>query len=195
MKLPRLVLCVCLPLWAAIIVACKNDPPTKFAAPTGTTSGTVDSDGWVELSPGTPVTLGAASISIREAWFPITGDPEGQIEFKVGVSNTSDTKLLSYSPWSADRFSPMASLKDEHGNSYKRFVKTLPTVDIHPKASRSEDLTFTKPVAAAKWLLLELPGQNVGEDAGAVRIKMSIEKWTKSNATDDPGPKGKGKKK
>src|SRR5438105_398455 len=59
-----------------------------------------DKDGWAVLTPGQAVKLEQVSITIDRVWYPITSAPEGEIEFEIGVKNASDTKVLTFTPWS-----------------------------------------------------------------------------------------------
>ncbi len=150
----------------------KNSEP---AAPISieSTPRKADDSGWTRYRIGETITIGRVAITIREMSFPITGDPEGQIQFDIIVANKSDTKLLPFRPWSnASRlFNP--SLKDEHGNTYKLFVRNLDSTDVHPGKSVIEELRFTKPVSAARTGYLTLPADGCGLESD-LKIKFSL---------------------
>ena len=98
-----------------------------------------------------------------------------QLRIIVSIENTSKDKIESYSPWSklsltADKI--RATVKDEHGNTYKLTLQTMigmvpigqldEVTRIDPGRKIEDVLVFERPLDSAKEFTLELPGGNIG---------------------------------
>ena len=113
------------------------------------------------------------------------GDTESSddlLAITVGVSNLSAGKKIDFATWRGERMSfdmAYASLTDDNENAYKRInfgatTKIVGGVDnesIYPGQAITDVLVFEKPVAAAKWLHLELPAKNFN-GVGVLRIEI-----------------------
>ncbi len=107
----------------------------------------------------------------------------------VGIKNTTAEKKIDYETWGATPIydhSP-ATLSDEHGNSYKRITfgigsdvvgRVERSESIYPGKTLTDVLVFEVPIAAAKSVRLELPGENIGV-AGRLRFEIPASAWKK----------------
>lgn len=110
---------------------------------------------------------------------------EDYLALKVTIRNTTTTKKIDYSSWTADRYSfgdRSAKLSDEHGNRYKRITLSLgdtvegqtSSASIRPGDNITDLLLFEEPIDAAKKLRLELPASAFGGE-GYLRIEIPRE--------------------
>ena len=118
----------------------------------------------------------------------------------VSIANLSADKKLTYESWTGRDFAitkDYASLKDEHGNVYKRInfgVSSRPKggVDrsdsIYPEKTLSDVLVFEPPVKTAKHLTLNLPCKNFGA-VGEINFHIPTEAPARRPANPPPEPK------
>jgi O-acetyl-ADP-ribose deacetylase (regulator of RNase III) len=113
------------------------------------------------------------------------GDQESSddlLAITVEVSNLSAGKKIDFATWRGEHMSfdrTYASLTDDNENTYKRIdfgatTKIVGGVDnesIYPGQAITDVLVFEKPVAAAKWLHLELPAKNFNGE-GVLRFEI-----------------------
>lgn len=108
-----------------------------------------------------------------------TGEND-QLIVIVQVLNTSDTKKVNYTTFMGSDFSfgaGVASLKDEHLNTYKRItygiddrrvVGRTTQASIHPHQSVTDTLIFEIPIEQANAFVLELPGTSIEAEGTAL---------------------------
>ena len=102
------------------------------------------------------------------------------------ITNVSQTKKVDYRTWGAKSLSmrrDFAKVRDEYDNFYKRLdfgFGNKPTgrteqASIRPGESMTDVLIFERPVDAARFLHLELPGANFGGE-GMIRFEIPLTK-------------------
>lgn len=100
----------------------------------------------------------------------------------IEITNTSDVKKCEYRTWSGAEISfdrDYGSLRDEHGNIYKRInfgifdrpEGQIVQESIYPGKSIKDILIFEVPIEKAKEIRLELPAKNIGGE-GFFRIAI-----------------------
>jgi len=107
---------------------------------------------------------------------------ESYLKVVLEVSNLSQNKKVDFTTWMGRDFSlahDYASIRDEHGNVYKRIDFGLGTRaqgqfeqgSIYPAKSVADVLVFQPPVSDAEHLYLELPAGNFGGE-GLLRFQI-----------------------
>lgn len=109
---------------------------------------------------------------------------ERMLTITVQISNLSSTRKIDYRTWGSDSTRIIqegcATLKDEHGNKYKRItfglfrlpVGRTESETIYPGKSVTDILIFEEPVDKAKHLTVTLPLENVG-GAGFADLELN----------------------
>ena len=113
------------------------------------------------------------------------GDQTGQstdvlCQISLRITNRASASKIDYVGWQGNSFSSNAKLTDDVGNRYKginfgfgtEVVGQVKSESIYPGKSLEDILVFEAPVDAAKYLNLELPGGNVGEEEIRFRLRM-----------------------
>lgn len=115
----------------------------------------------------------------------IQGENETLI-IRLRIENASTASKLEYRTWRGGLWSlgrDIASINDDHGNTYKRIdfgISTFPaeavesSESVYPGADISDTLVFEPPVASARNLYMELPGENIGEE-GLIRFRVDVD--------------------
>jgi hypothetical protein len=176
-----------------------TSPPTiasTTSARADTTAAAVSTTPIVETGPvglGKPLTVGHMRVTIRKATIgkvplkaidgSIEYSPEVRLMLSVRIENTSDKRPSNYSTWGPDldAAKTFAKLKDDAGNELTRIkfgfgnnVKDRTVLDtINPGKAINDLLVFETPPANAKYLDLELPGNNCGV-RGEFRYRIEI---------------------
>jgi hypothetical protein len=124
-------------------------------------------------------------VPLRDILKKDTSSADELLKVMVEITNTSGTKKIDYRTWSGAAISlerDYATLKDDHGNSYKRITFSLGTYpvaavergeSIYPNQSLRDVLVFELPTDRATHLNLELPSRNFGGD-GMVRFRLPV---------------------
>jgi hypothetical protein len=108
-----------------------------------------------------------------------------QLAARIQVSNRSHTKKVDYQRWE-NTFRSFASLRDDRGNNYKvidfgfglKVVGAAREDSIHPGGSVDDVLVFEAPIDIARFLVLELDAERVGE-TGKFLFKIPSSAWKK----------------
>jgi hypothetical protein len=105
---------------------------------------------------------------------------------KLRITNTSETKLDNYHPWSGRDFSltnDRASIVDEFGNRY--FNIHSPSIGtsgvdgqlrritrLDPGASIDDLIAFDRPIEKSNEFTFDLPGENIGNRGSRIVYKL-----------------------
>jgi hypothetical protein len=118
-----------------------------------------------------PVVGYTAYVPLTEARGGTSRSEKKYLLIAVAVHNLSDTRKIDYTSWAGrPGAESMATLHDEHGNTYRavhfgeeaKVAHQLEAASIYPGRKIADWLVFEPPVKKAKRLLLSLPGKNVG---------------------------------
>ena len=149
------------------------------------------------------VTLGGVTVSVsRIGLYPNfwreTGerteltDNAKMLNIDVTVSTADGTKKVNYQTWRAvagvqavDKFGNKYELsREKSGQTFTGAIRKAVVSKGEPATDR---LIFEKPIAAAEWVDIDLPGEAVGVKGEVFRFRVTREAWTPAQ------PKGKKK--
>jgi hypothetical protein len=110
---------------------------------------------------------------------------EAYLIISIRLLNSNPTRKVDYKTWAGASVSfqrDYATVEDDLGNSYKRissgaFHKPVGRVEsesLYPGKPVDDVLIFEEPLAAAKYLDLEMPAENIGS-GGFIRIRIPAE--------------------
>ena len=122
------------------------------------------------------------SVALKDMFGDAKKSQDELLTLTIMISNLSAGKKIDFSTWRGQSFSfgqDFASLSDDNENVYKRINFGLSSVpvggvdreSIYPGKSIADVLVFETPVAAAKWLHLELPAKNF-DGEGMIRFEI-----------------------
>ncbi|MDW8244713.1 MAG: hypothetical protein RMJ88_16010 [Thermogemmata sp.] len=190
----RLLTVVMLLLWAIMILACGG--AGKNTAKDIQNRQQSDSTSEVSRIPSTEVAqhgdirvkiLAAAVRQVPLNDFSVSRD--NLLMITLQLTNVNPKRIVTYRSWGGwgrilHPNSERAGLKDDIGNSYALIKFNLGAYPLGAVNEKSESiysdkpisdiLVFERPVAAAKYLDLNLPAKNFGE-TGEIRFRISMD--------------------
>lgn len=142
--------------------------------------------------------LGAVSVSVTSArvgkarWMEFNSEVESRHDLlilRIEVSTKDKTKKIQYRSWrKPPLFAVNARVWDNFGNSHIRlgegifghFREAVETATVTADEPALDTLLFDKPLPAAEYLDLDLPGDAVGLKASDMfRFRIPKEMWAK----------------
>ncbi|WP_417392047.1 hypothetical protein [Gimesia sp.] len=154
------------------VVVNENNPARPQTAPAGMNPAKKPADKWA--GKGLSATVGDVSVEImgtdiNNAQFKGIGDREPRTtedEFllvKLKITNNSDTKKYTYTPWKSAQIGREPLLNDEFDNTYiardptfQRFVGSINVEDLYPGESIEDLYVFERPVPKASKFKMHL---------------------------------------